>query len=70
MSLKWMTMNPDTSKNQYIDALDLMIMSVYKPDSELRIEARDLNCLRELMQIREDVLKYLHDVRDSQGSSD
>ena len=40
-----------------------MIMSVYKPDAELRNEARDLGCLEELMQIREDVLEYLHETR-------
>lgn len=58
-----MTMNPITSKNHYLNALDLMIMSVYKPDSELRNEARDLGCLNELMEIRENVLQYLHNTR-------
>ena len=38
-------------------------MSVYKPDSELRNEARDLGCLDELMNIRENVLEYLHNAR-------
>lgn len=61
-------MNLDTQKSHYINALDLMIMSVYKPDSELRTEARDLGCLDELMQIREDVLEYLHETRSTQGS--
>ena len=56
-------MNPDTSRTHYINALDLMTMSVYKPDSELRIEARDLGCLDELMKIREDVIQYLHTKR-------
>jgi len=58
-----MTMNPDTSRSHYTNALDLMIMSVYKPDSELRNEARDLGCLDELMNIRENVLEYLHNAR-------
>ena len=58
-----MTMNPDTSRNHYTNALDLMIMSVYKPDAELRNEARDLGCLDELMNIRENVLEYLHNAR-------
>ena len=58
-----MTMNTITSKNHYLNALDLMIMSVYKPDSELRNEARDLGCLDELMQIREDVLDHLQEMR-------
>ena len=63
-----MSMNPDTSKTHYINALDLMIMSVYKPDVELRNEARDLGCLDELMQVREDVLDYLHSVRKMEGN--
>jgi hypothetical protein len=58
-----MSMSPDTSRSHYTDALDLMIMSVYKPDSELRMEARDLGCLDELMNIRENVLEYLHNAR-------
>jgi len=40
-----------------------MIMSVYKPDVELRNEARDLGCLDELLQIREDVIDYLQSIR-------
>ena len=62
-----MSMNPITSKSHYTNALDLMIMSVYKPDSELRNEARDLGCLDELMQVREDVLEYLQEMRSTQG---
>ena len=61
-------MNLDTSKSHYINALDLMIMSVYKPDAELRTEAMDLGCLEELMQIREDVLEYLQEMRSTQGA--
>ena len=61
--MKLMSMNPDTSRSHYTNALDLMIMSVYKPDSELRNEARDLGCLDELMNIRENVLEYLHNAR-------
>ena len=41
-----------------------MIMSVYKPDVELRNEARDLGCLDELMIIREDMLEYLRYLRE------
>ena len=58
-----MSMSPDTSRSHYTDALDLMIMSVYKPDAELRMEARDLGCLDELMDIREQVLEHLHKLR-------
>ena len=65
--MKLMSMSPDTSRSHYTNALDLMIMSVYKPDSELRNEARDLGCLDELMKIREDVLDYLHEMRGFNG---
>jgi hypothetical protein len=40
-----------------------MIMSVYKPDSELRNEARDLGCLDELLDIRESTIEYLQGLR-------
>ena len=63
-----MTMNPDTSRTHYINALDLMIMSVYKPDAELRNEARDLGCLDELMDVREQVLDYLSSIRSMENN--
>jgi hypothetical protein len=66
MSQEEMIMNQDTQKSHFINALDLMIMSVYKPDSELRTEAMDLGCLEELMQIRENVLEYLQEMRQEQ----
>ena len=40
-----------------------MIMSVYKPDVELRNEARDLGCLDELMDIRESTIEHLQGLR-------
>lgn len=58
-----MSMNQDTSRNHYTNALDLMIMSVYKPDAELRNEARDLGCLDELLDIRESTLEHLQGLR-------
>ena len=48
----------------YIDAIDLMICSVYRPDPQLRKEAKDMGCHDELLQVREEVLEYLHKVRD------
>ena len=60
-----MDTNPGMSKNPYDDAMDLFIMSVYKPDSELRVEAMEADCYKELMQIREDVLEYLTELRRS-----
>ena len=53
------------SKNPYDDAMDLFIMSVYKPDNELRVDAHEQGCYKELMQIREDVLEYLTELRRS-----
>ena len=52
-----MSTNPDTRKK--LDAFDLFIMSVWKPDPELRTEALEQGCFDELMQIREDMLEYL-----------
>ena len=53
-----MTMNPDTSRRK-LDAFDLFIMSVWKPDPELRTEALEQGCFDELMEIRDDMLSYL-----------
>ena len=58
-------MSQGMSKNPYDDAMDLFIMSVYKPDQELRVEAHESGCYKELMQIREDVLEYLTELRRS-----
>ena len=55
-------MNLPTSKK--LDAFDLFIMSVWKPDPELRTEAMDAGCYDELMQIREDMLEYLQAKRN------
>ena len=52
-----MSTNPDTRKK--LDAFDLFIMSVWKPDPELRTEALEQGCFDELMRIREDMLEYL-----------
>ncbi len=57
------TTNHVMSNNPYNDAMDLFIMSVYKPDPDLRAEAMETGCYKELMQIREDVLEYLSEIR-------
>jgi len=44
-------------------ALDLFIESVIKPDESLRSQARDQNCLDELINIRINVLEYLYKLR-------
>ena len=45
------------------DALTLFTESVLKPDPKLRQCARNQGCYDELMQIREDVLEYLKEMR-------
>jgi hypothetical protein len=44
-------------------ALDLFIESVIKVDESLRDQARDQECLDELINIRVDVLEYLYELR-------
>jgi len=44
-------------------AFDIFIESVLEPDYNLRAEAHDLGCYDELLQIREDVLQYLYNIR-------
>ena len=53
-----MTTNPDISRKK-LDAFDLFIMSVWKPDPELRTDALEQGCFDELMEIRDDMLSYL-----------
>ena len=56
-----MSTNPDIRKK--LDAFDLFIMSVWKPDPELRNDALEQGCYDELMHIREDMLQYLESKR-------
>ena len=50
-------------------ALDLFIESVIKVDEDLRSQAREQECLDELINIRVDVLEYLYKIRrDADGS--
>lgn len=44
-------------------ALSLFIESLYKPDSELRNEATGLECLQELMDIRQDIIEHASKLR-------
>ena len=50
-------MNPSMQKK--LDAFDLFIMSVWKPDPELRNDALEQECFKELMDIRDEMLEYL-----------
>tara|TARA_R110002012_G_scaffold321528_1_gene549702 strand:+ start:1051 stop:1215 length:165 start_codon:yes stop_codon:yes gene_type:complete len=47
------------------NAYDLMIMSVIKPDSELRTEAKQAGCYDELMGIRKSMIQYLESSRST-----
>ena len=40
-------------------AYSLMIESVYKPDSDLRTQAKEAGCYDELMSIRKSMIQYL-----------
>ena len=48
---------------KYNRGLDLYIESVHKPDNQLRSCAHNQKCYNELMQVREEVLRYLHTLR-------
>ena len=50
-------MNPSMQKK--LDAFDLFIMSVWKPDPELRSDALEQGCYKELMEIRDEMLETL-----------
>lgn len=55
--------NPENNIDKWNRGLDLFIESVYKPDSELRQCARNQKCHDELMEIRNEVLRYLPSLR-------
>jgi hypothetical protein len=44
-------------------AIDIMIHSVHKPDSELRLEAKGGECYSELMQVRNMTIEFLNKLR-------
>ena len=44
-------------------AVDLFVESVHKPDTALRGCAHNQLCYNELMEVRENVLKYLQTIR-------
>ena len=47
------------------NAYDLMIISVIKPDAELRTEAKQAGCYDELMSIRKAMISYLENSRST-----
>mgnify|MGYP007063364147 CR=1 FL=1 len=48
---------------KYNRALDLFTESVHKPDHALRGCAHNQHCYNELMEVREEVLRYIHTLR-------
>ena len=46
-------------------AYHLMILSVIKPDAELRNEAKESDCYDELMTIRKEMIQYLESSRST-----
>ena len=53
----------ETKSEKYNRGLDIFIESVHKPDNKLRACAHNQKCYNELMEVREDVLRYLHTLR-------
>lgn len=45
--------------SSYSQAIDLMIQDLYTSHSEIRNEAKMLNCETELLRVRDDVISYL-----------
>jgi len=50
----------DEKKQKRNDALGIIIESVLHPDHKLRQAAHEQLCYNELMEVREEVLNYLH----------
>ena len=48
-----------------LNAYSLMIESVYKPDCNLRTQAKEAGCYDELMSIRKSMIQYLESCRST-----
>ena len=53
----------ESKQEKWNRGLDLFVESVLKPDSELRQCAHNQKCYNELLEVREEVLKYLNTLR-------
>lgn len=42
-----------------MNAYDLLLMSLYKPDHELRTQAKELGCYDEMIALRNQVIQQL-----------
>jgi hypothetical protein len=54
---------PMSDQERWNRALDLFVESVHKPDADLRNCAHNQQCYSELMQVRQNVLRLLNDLR-------
>jgi len=55
-----------TKEQKRKDALGLFYESVLKPDSKLRACAHNQECFNELMEWREDIIRYLDERRNKE----
>ena len=55
----------ESKQETWTRGLDIFIESVHKPDHSLRQCARNQKCYDELMDVREEVLKYLNSLRSN-----
>ena len=53
----------ESQQDKWNRGLDLFIESVWKPDPALRQCAHNQHCYIELMEVRENVVKYLNSLR-------
>lgn len=58
-----LTPDRETKTDKWNRGLDLFIESVLKPDHELRQCSHNQKCHTELMEVRDNVLKYLETLR-------
>lgn len=53
----------ESKKEKWNRGLDLFVESVLKPDHELRQHAHDQKCFHELMDVRQNILEHLKELR-------
>ena len=55
----------ETKTEKVNRAIDLYIESIHKPDTTLRACAHNQKCFNELMEVRQQVLEYVYNLRES-----
>jgi hypothetical protein len=63
MNDQYRVQDTESKQDKWNRGLDIFIESVIKPDSDLRQCAHNQKCFHELMDVRENVLKYLDTLR-------